>query len=57
MKFDNIFIPKGNGLGWTLNFSNPLSFVVLLIVLAFIYYVAKPQIKEFISITRGYFKK
>jgi uncharacterized membrane protein len=24
-----IFIPKGNGLGWTLNFDRPISYVIL----------------------------
>jgi uncharacterized membrane protein len=24
-----IFIPKGNGLGWTLNFKRPVGFVIL----------------------------
>jgi hypothetical protein len=29
-----IFLPKGNGLGWTLNFDRPVSYFILAAVLA-----------------------
>ena len=29
-----IFIPKGDGLGWTLNFDRPISYLILVLILA-----------------------
>ena len=45
MKKDDLIIPKGNGLGWTININNPISWVVViaftLIFGAAIYYRIK----------------
>jgi hypothetical protein len=45
MRFDNIFIPKGNGLGWTLNFENPLSVVIVVIFTVFLAFFAYKKLK------------
>ena len=57
MRIDNIFISKGNGLGWTLNFDNPLSWVVLVALLVLVALAARKPIKEFLLIVRGYWNK
>ncbi len=36
-----IFVPRRLGFGWTLNFANPLSYVILIIIAAIIAYLPK----------------
>jgi hypothetical protein len=57
MQLIDIFVPKGDGLGWTLDFSNPFSWVVLAALMLTIYLSIKPQIKELFILLRGYFGK
>jgi uncharacterized membrane protein len=53
----DIFVPKGNGLGWTLDFDNPLSWVVLLLLVILIYILTRQQLKLLVDLVRGYFRK
>ncbi len=45
MRFDNIFIPKGNGLGWTFNYENPISWILAFILAVFLFVVLYPRVK------------
>lgn len=57
MRIDDIFVPKGNGLGWTLNFDNPLSWVVLLLLVTLVYMLTRQQLKQLVDLVKGYFRK
>lgn len=45
MRFDNIFVPKEKTFGWTLNFDNPLAWVVLVLLMGFLVMALLPSIK------------
>lgn len=57
MRVDDIFVPKGNGLGWTLNFENPLSWVVLILLIIIIYLLTRKHIRELANLVKAYFRK
>ena len=54
MRFDSVFVPKGNGLGWTLNFHNPLSWIVLIAILLFVFIIRFADIKRMVLAAKNY---
>jgi len=56
MRFDNIFVPKGNGLGWTLNFDNPVSMLILVAFLLLIFILIRKKLKSSVLLLKAYFK-
>jgi hypothetical protein len=57
MRLDDLFVPKGNNFGWTLNFENPLSWVVLILLVALIFTLTRKQLSDFINLMKAYFRK
>ena len=56
MRFDNIFVPKGNGLGWTLNPNNPLSTYLAIAFLLVVFFIYRKRLKNSIFLLMAYFK-
>ena len=53
LRFDNIFVPKGNGLGWTLNFDNPISWVIVVLITVLLAVVLYPKLKQILYYFEG----
>jgi threonine/homoserine/homoserine lactone efflux protein len=55
MLLSDIFIPKGNGLGWTLDFSNPKSWVFLMGIVGLVVLIKLKGIKELLLLAKAFF--
>ena len=49
MRFDNILVPKTNGLGWTFNYDNPISWVLTVLLAVVLAIVLYPKLKRLIN--------
>jgi hypothetical protein len=54
MRFDNLFVQKEKGFGWTLNFQNPLTGILLAVFLLLLVVMNFRRIKEWVLLAAAF---
>ena len=54
LRFDNLLVPRGNGLGWTLNQDNPLATPIGIFISLIIGLCLYPALKKGMFLVKAY---